>query len=305
MVSRKPSANQVFSILIAFGLLSACAAPYNDSYNSSSSTGTGTTTAVQITSSMYLSYSSSSVAEGGTVQFSASGGASPYTYEVVSPSSAGTISSSGLFTAGSTAETVEIGAEDSDGNWAYATVVIGTSSTSLSLNATNVSVPANGTYQFTASGGTAPYEYFVELPSSPVGGSIAASGLYTAPSDVGMSIQIVVQDSDGNTASATVTTTTPNYTNLCDTNTACGSVLGYNYELDGGMISSAATNAYEACIKMGYTGVYDYNVEQHSTACGEDYGLVYWNGSAFAWDNAPICGDNFVDVISNIDCTTQ
>jgi hypothetical protein len=305
MVFRKPSANQLFSIAIAIGLFSACAEPYNDNYNSSSSSGTGTTTAVQVATSMYLSYSSSTVAENGTVQFSASGGASPYTYEVVSPSTAGTISSSGLFTAGSTAESVEIGAQDSDGNWAYATVVIGTSSTALTLNATNISVPANGTYQFTPSGGVAPYQYFVELPSAPVGGTISVSGLYTAPSSVGLSIQIVVEDSDGNSATATVTTTTPNYTNLCTTPLACGQALGYNYEIDGGMISNGPLNAQEACLTKGYTGVYDYNIEQHSTGCGEDYGLVYWTGSAFTWENAPICGYNYVDVISEIDCTTQ
>lgn len=80
-----------------------------------------------------------------------------------------------------------------------------TGSSALSLSPTGVSIPVGSTYQFYASGGTAPYSYY--LPTGSSYATVSSTGLVTAVA-AASNIQIMVTDATGATSSATFSTTT-------------------------------------------------------------------------------------------------
>lgn len=132
-----------------------------------------------------------------TATFTATGGASPYTYSIVS--GGGTINSTtGFFTAPATAGTTVVRVTDSLGGTGESTVTV---NPALAISPLGDTVNANGSKTFTATGGVSPYTFSVTSG----GGTINAStGVFTAPVAPGTST-IQVTDSYGNTASTTLT----------------------------------------------------------------------------------------------------
>jgi hypothetical protein len=70
----------------------------------------------------------------------------------------------------------------------------------LAISPTTATVPANGNFTFSASGGVPPYMYSV---TSGPGSVVAATGAYTAPASPGVAI-VQVMDKEGSTATAIV-----------------------------------------------------------------------------------------------------
>jgi alpha-tubulin suppressor-like RCC1 family protein len=128
------------------------------------------------------------VAPNETVQFAGAGGRPPYSFSIVA--GAGSINSSGLFTASnSTTGSVTVKISDEDNNSAFATLSVGSE---LIISPSMANLNTNATFQFGATGGIAPYTYSV------IGeGSInSTTGLYTASAMSG-NATVVVTDSQG------------------------------------------------------------------------------------------------------------
>lgn len=134
-----------------------------------------------------------------TQQIQNSGGLSPYSYEVTA--GAGTINSSGLYTAPSTTGTAQVTVKDSLNRTKVLNINI---VPELSLVAANINVTANKTLQFTASGGLPPYSYSVVSG----GGEISSTGLYTAGNNAGTAT-IKVKDSIDNEKTLNVSIVAP------------------------------------------------------------------------------------------------
>lgn len=87
---------------------------------------------------------------------------------------------------------------------------------------------------------------------------------------------------------------------LCNNSFQCGSILGFQREIDG-RNEFALTNARHAC-ESNMGKLYNYQVEEHAIHCGRSYGLVQWNGSQFQQNEVPICATQRVTVIETISC---
>jgi uncharacterized protein YjdB len=139
------------------------------------------------------------------LQFTASGGASPYIWRVSNPFVA-TISATGVLTAtaaGSTMVTVtdNNGVTASSGN---IFILGGTTPQRLSVSPTTAQLVVGETLQFTAAGGTPPYTW---LSINTAAGRIDANGLFTAQGAGITSIQ--VRDAIGATASTSFVQVSP------------------------------------------------------------------------------------------------
>ncbi|MDR3608268.1 MAG: hypothetical protein P4M08_12935 [Oligoflexia bacterium] len=144
-------------------------------------------------SNLTLTAASSSVATSSTLQFTASGGTPPYTYAVAS--GIGSINSStGLYTSPGSSGTAQISATDSAGSVSYTTITVG-----FTINVPSDTIAINSTVQITATGSTS-YTYAIVSG----GGTISATGLYTAPATPG-SVEISVTDAAGATLYTTLT----------------------------------------------------------------------------------------------------
>jgi Domain of unknown function (DUF5122) beta-propeller len=145
-----------------------------------------------------LSSPSSSLGAGTTLVLTAAGGQTPYTYSIAS--GAGTIDSTGLFSAPASAGTTVVEVTDKNG---------ATAKTSLQIivvafaNAAT-SVDSSTTTAQLAAGGAPPYTYSIAAG----GGSINASGQFTSPNGPAM-VTLGVTDSKGGTAQATITVNAP------------------------------------------------------------------------------------------------
>lgn len=116
---------------------------------------------VTVPAAVTVTPATTSVVAGGTQQFTASGGTAPYTWTVAN-AAMGSISSNGLFTAGTIAGSTSILVRDNVGVQTQATVTVTaaptpTNPTPLSLAPVTGSVTVNQTLNLTASGGTPPY----------------------------------------------------------------------------------------------------------------------------------------------------
>jgi hypothetical protein len=153
--------------LIGLGILAGTAIIATGCGSGSSSTATS----LVATSSLTLSASTSTIGFDGYVQFTATGGASPYTYTIVSPNGyAGQInSSSGYYIAPSSNETVGVQATDSSGATAVAYITVSSSAsgsvsdqicTSYSQceSLLALSIPIDGSYEYAASNANAACE---------------------------------------------------------------------------------------------------------------------------------------------------
>jgi hypothetical protein len=168
--------------------------------------------------SLSLAPSTASLAPGGSIQFTASGtwseggsGVPSVTYTATG----GTISASGLYTAGSTAGTFKVTAKHSGGTLtATATVTVTAAAptlTTLTISPETASLPVGGSRQFSVSGvwsdgsSTTP-----AVTWSTTGGSITSSGAYEAPNSAG-TYRVIAKQVGGtkaDTATVSVTSTT-------------------------------------------------------------------------------------------------
>ncbi|HEY8009913.1 MAG TPA: hypothetical protein VIE67_02845 [Rudaea sp.] len=171
-----------------------------------------------------VSPASASVQTGGTKQFSATGydqfgqPVSPQPTFTWSVSGGGSISASGLFTAGSTAggPFTVTAASGSVSGTASVTVTASPVLTTITVTPASASVQTGGTKQFSATG----YDQFSQ-PVSPQptfiwsvsgGGSISASGLFTAGSTAGGPFTVTATSgSVSGTANVTVTSVPPDF----------------------------------------------------------------------------------------------
>ncbi|MGZ3971005.1 MAG: phage head spike fiber domain-containing protein [Mucilaginibacter sp.] len=178
------------------GLYKAGSLPGTDVMRITDSLGNTADATIVIYKNLQVLPTSKVILIGGTVQMSAVGGVAPYSYSITSGN--GTINTSGLFTASSTAGSVVIHVTDSEGNFSDSVITV---NPALEIIPSTVSLKNNKSYNFAAAGGVTPYKFSV---TSGNGGTInAATGDYTAPNNAG-NYQVQVKDNDGNTAFATV-----------------------------------------------------------------------------------------------------
>ena len=138
-----------------------------------------------------------------TVQFSVTGGVPEYSFAVQEPGG-GTIDSSGLYHAPKHEAEYTVTVTDSTGETSSAAVHV-FSRRILAISPTSAIVGIGDTYQFTASGGTAPYVFTVETDDdSEIGKIDRDSGLFTADNvNVGTG-EVRLSDDTGRTVTARV-----------------------------------------------------------------------------------------------------
>lgn len=150
-----------------------------------------------------------SVAPGGEVQFTATvnGTDNKQVEWSVSPLGAGSITSDGLFTAGSSTQVVTVTAKSvaSPTTSAFSRVTITNTAPRITLSPLGANVPTNGTVQFTA---TVSNTTNTAVTWTATGGTISTSGLYQAGSAAGTYKVTATSQADTSvSASATVTVT--------------------------------------------------------------------------------------------------
>jgi len=165
---------------------------------------TKTATVVVTAPNIVVTPSNATVNPRGQVQFTVSGGAAPYTFAITTNASGGTITSSGLYTAGSTGGVTDVvTVTDANGATANATVVVNSVvSANLTIDPPSASLPPRAQRQFNASGGTPPYKF--SFASNASGGTLTSSGLYTAGSRGSVTDIVRVTDAAGSSAIATI-----------------------------------------------------------------------------------------------------
>src|SRR5579871_2585877 len=162
---------------------------------------TATVTLTPAASPITISPATASVPLGGTKQFTASGQTN-----VTWTATAGTISTSGLYTAPTTmpmSSTVTIKATGTGNQSATATVTLTPAASPITISPATASVALGGTQQFTASGQTS-------VTWSATEGTISTSGLYTAPTTMPMSSTVTIKATGTGNQSATATVTLTN-----------------------------------------------------------------------------------------------
>ena len=167
--------------------------------------------------SVVLTPATASVAQGAKQQFSASGKMSDGSTVPLSPSfsaTGGSMSSSGEYTAGSTAGTYRVIATDTvSGNADTSSVTITAPPATLQavvLTPTTISLTAGAKQQFSASGKMSDGSTVPLSPSfSATGGSMSSSGEYTAGSTAGTYRVIATDTVSGNADTSSVTITAP------------------------------------------------------------------------------------------------
>ena len=152
------------------------------------------TATVQSIATFVVSPLSTNMITNQNLSINASGGLAPYQYTILS--GGGSVSAAGVYTAGPTAESVQLRVQD--GIDQIKTVSINVVEP-LTLTPSSVNMVANTTRQFTATKGLPPYTYSVVSG----GGSINSSGLYTAPA-VPATVVIKVRDFMGTEVQANI-----------------------------------------------------------------------------------------------------
>ena len=189
------------SINISTGLYTAPAANGSAVVHVTDALGNTASATVTVTSPLSLSPATVTLAVNNTTTFAAVGGTGPFTYAI--QSGTGTVNAStGVFTAPATSGSAVVRVTDSLGATDTSSVTV---NPALTISPTSQTIFVNGTVSFSQAGGVAPYTFSV---FSGTGSVNATTGLYTAPAANGSAV-VHVTDALGNTASATVTVTSP------------------------------------------------------------------------------------------------
>lgn len=174
-----------FNLYGQFQPLSTSAAAANGSSGSS-------------TAPLAISPSVVGVFVGGTANFTASGGTSPYTFTVLGGGVGGSVNSSGVYTAPAEGGTDTVQVSDKAGLISNATVTV-VAAPQLQISPAALTLNTGSTFQFAATGGVPSYTYTLSAGS----GTITSTGSYTAPGSAG-SDSVQVSDSGIQTSTATV-----------------------------------------------------------------------------------------------------
>ena len=228
------------------------------------SLGNTKTVNVTVGPAVTISPSAPSTPPLGIINFAASGGSGTgYTWSLFTNASGGSITAQGGYKAGTTGGVTDVvRATDSLGNTRNASVTV-TGAVTISAGG---SVPPKGSKSFTASGGAGGYLFSMQTNAS--GGTITASGNYTAGSTPNVVDVVRVTDQNGAVAltnvqvgaGVSISPVTPGAAPLATiTFTATGgSGTGYSWLLitnnSGGAMNSS-TGLYRAGAKGGVTDV--------------------------------------------------
>jgi hypothetical protein len=156
-----------------------------------------------VPSALVISPANTSVPPRGQLQFTASGGLPPYRFTFASNASQGSLTNSGLYTAGSRGSVVDIvRVTDSTGDSRIATITVGPG---ITINPSAPSTPPNGTITFSATGGSGTGYTWAITRNGSNGATIGATtGTYKAGSGANSVDTVEVTDSLGNKASVQV-----------------------------------------------------------------------------------------------------
>lgn len=208
------------------------------------SAGNTSDASVSVNSALTISPTNKSLGVNNEFTFAANGGVPPYSFSINSGS--GTVTVSGDYKAPATSTAAVVRVTDSAGTTADANVTV---NASLAINPVSSTVAAGGTQNFITAGGVSPYVYAVVS-----GGGSFSSSTYTAPSIAsGASVAIVVTDSLGNTANATVTVnpitvaiSSPNNTDIITASNQTSFVVNGTCTESGRVVNVSATGGISA-----------------------------------------------------------
>jgi N-acetylneuraminic acid mutarotase len=170
------------------------------------SLGSIATVSITVTEGVAITPPAATLTPRASRTFTASGGSGAgFVWSLATNASGGTIdSASGAYTAGSTGGVTDaVQATDSLGNIATVSVTV---TMGVTISPAETALAPSAAQTFTASGGSGT-GYTWSLATNASGGTIDASGAYTAGSTGGVSDVVQVMDSLGNVASATVNVT--------------------------------------------------------------------------------------------------
>jgi plastocyanin len=229
-------------------------------------------------SGLAISPSAATVAPSGTYTFSVTGGSAPYAFSVVS--GGGSITSDGVYTAPSSTGSAQLQVADSSNAVAYAIVTISSNGGTLKISPAVVTIQPGGTQTFSATGGTAPYNFYIRSGQGTLGTS---SGVFTAPASAG-STEIEVIDHAGYVAYAEVTIGAPavlpdfatiyrlynssNQDHLYSTSSTEGTNLGFS--LQGGafkLVSNTGVSGTQALYRCRTTTIPQRHFLSPSSGC--------------------------------------
>ncbi len=159
---------------------------------------------VSVTAGVSITPTTTSTPPRGTINFGASGGSGGYTWSVSTNNSGSSITSAGVYTAGSTGGVTDaVTVTDFNGASASGTVTVTATATALTISPATAAVATGHGQTFTASGGSGGYTWSVSTNNS--GGSITSAGVFTSGTTGGVTDTVKVTDSNGASATATVT----------------------------------------------------------------------------------------------------
>ena len=167
------------------------------------SLGNTATTSIAVGPGLTVTPASASTAPRGTVSLTSAGGsATGYRFALSTNGSSGSVSASGVYTAGATGDTVDVvTVTDSLGNTDTVTIMVGHG---LTVTATAATVPPRGTTTFTAVGGVGGGYVFTVRTNGSGGNIVSSTGVYTAGDTASSTDIIEVTDPFGNRATLAV-----------------------------------------------------------------------------------------------------
>lgn len=189
------SANPAIATVSNTGVVQALAAGKTVVHVTDASGATATTNIEIRDVQVQTQSGSTSIAVGGTMQFSATGGTAPYQWSVSSPAIA-RINTNGVLTGLSPGQ-VSVTATDTTGITATSpALTIAAVSSALQVRPQSVQIPARWWVRFSATGGQPPYSW--SLSDTAAGDIDGTTGWFRGSSSVGATAEVTVTDAQGN-----------------------------------------------------------------------------------------------------------